>query len=92
MSENTVTRFLIDQLTEGQLTWSSLDPQHDEVIIGTDPQNSKRYPIMSGLKMYRNALVDKFPEEKDAIDNFMTILKVKFVITVTKNDTNKMLI
>ena len=83
MSGNTVTKFFIDQLTEGQLTWAPLDPQHDEVIIGTGPEDARRFPIMSDFKAYRDALLDKFPGEKVAIDKYMELLKV-FINSVTK--------
>lgn len=75
MQNRTTTKFLIDQLTEGQLLWAPLEKQYDTVAIG-DPSNARLYPIMSGREEFRNALLEKFPKEKDAIDKYLELLKV----------------
>ena len=76
MAGNSVTKFLIDQLTDGQLQWSPLDPIYDEVVIGSSPQDAKTFHIVSGKEDFKNALHEKFPDEKEAIDKYLDILQV----------------
>ena len=76
MQNNTMTKFLIDQLTDGQLQWAPLEKQYDTVAIG-DLSNPKTFPIMAGREEFRNALYEKFPEEKKAIDKYLELLKVR---------------
>lgn len=76
MNERSVPKFLVDQLTEGQLVWSPLDPQFDEAIIGSNPQDSQNFPIMKGFEGFQMALLDKFPNEKNAINKYIDLLKV----------------
>ncbi|KAK3740160.1 hypothetical protein QZH41_014090, partial [Actinostola sp. cb2023] len=74
MQNRTATKFVIDQLTDGQLLWSPLERQYDTVAIG-DLSNAKIYPIMSGREEFRKALHEKFPDEKVAIDKYLELLK-----------------
>lgn len=75
MQNQTITKFLIDQLTDGQLVWSPLEKQYDTVAIG-DLSNPKLFPIMSGRKEFKDALYEKFSNEKPAIDKYLALLKV----------------
>jgi all-trans-retinol 13,14-reductase len=79
MQNNTMTKLLIDQLTDGQLLWADLEKQYDTVAIG-DLSNPRIFPIMSGREEFRNALYEKFPKAKDkkAIDKYLVLLKVNF--------------
>ena len=79
MAGDSVTKFLIDQLTEGQIQWSPLDPTYDEVVIGSTPQDSKTFPIVSGKEDFKNALLEKFPDEKEAIDKYFDMLQVNIL-------------
>ena len=76
MSGNTIPKFLMDQLTEGQLGWSPLDPEFDKVVLGSSPKDSRVFPILSGVDNFRNALLENFPEEKNAIGKYMDLLRV----------------
>lgn len=67
---------MCDQLTEGQLAWAPLEKQFDTVVIG-DEENQRKYPICGGRNdEYKKSLYESFPSEKDAIDKYMSILKV----------------
>ncbi|XP_078522857.1 all-trans-retinol 13,14-reductase [Lissotriton helveticus] len=67
-------RFIMDQLTEGQLQWAQMDSPFDVVILG-DPCTSKRYLLHSGTKEYIEGLKKHFPGEAKAIDKFMQLVK-----------------
>ncbi|MBN3287802.1 RETST reductase, partial [Polyodon spathula] len=67
-------RHLVDQLTDGQLQWASLDNPYDMVVLGS-PENRRRYPIYSGRKRFTEELKKHFPEEKEAIDKFVALVK-----------------
>lgn len=75
LGEGTMTRVLIDQLTEGQLVWEKVDEIFDVVAIG-EPGKKKFFEMKSGPRnVYRDNLVRQFPEEVNAIDKFMALLK-----------------
>ncbi|EDO43555.1 predicted protein [Nematostella vectensis] len=74
MMSNSAIKFLIDQITDGQLLWSPLEKHYDTVAIG-DMAKPKLFPIMSGREEFRNALYEKFPKEKKAIDQYIVLLK-----------------
>lgn len=76
MAGNSVTKFLIDQLTDGQLQWAPLDPVYDEVVIGSSPDDAKTYPVLSGKGKFKDSLLEKFPNEKKAIDKFFDMIEV----------------
>ncbi|XP_069475033.1 all-trans-retinol 13,14-reductase-like isoform X2 [Ambystoma mexicanum] len=74
MYEKSPLRFIVDQLTEGQLQWAKMDNPFDVVIFG-DPRTAKQYPLHSGEKAYVEGLKRLFPEETQAIDKFMQLVK-----------------
>ncbi|XP_058862603.1 all-trans-retinol 13,14-reductase-like isoform X1 [Acipenser ruthenus] len=67
-------RHLVDQITDGQLQWASLDNPYDMVVLGS-PENRREYPIYSGRKRFTEELKKHFPEEKEAIDKFVALVK-----------------
>ncbi|MGH0169318.1 UNVERIFIED_CONTAM: hypothetical protein FKN15_002209 [Acipenser sinensis] len=67
-------RHLVDQITDGQLQWASLDNPYDMVVLGS-PENRREYPIYSGRKRFTEELKKHFPEEKDSIDKFVALVK-----------------
>ena len=75
MQSNSATRFLIDQITDAQLIWVPLEKHYDTVLLGY-PDNVRSYPILAGKKEFRDALLDKFPDEARAIDKYLEMLAV----------------
>lgn len=70
-------RFLVDQLTDGQLEWAQLPATFDAVVLG-DPQGAgKTYRLHSGKWEYFQRLKDQFPGEAAAIDEFQRLVKVE---------------
>ncbi|XP_060106452.1 all-trans-retinol 13,14-reductase [Heteronotia binoei] len=74
MLENSFSRMLVDQLTEGQLQWAKMESPLDVVILG-DPENGKKYYMYSGQKEHVDGLKKQFPDETAAIDKFITLVK-----------------
>ncbi|NWV52819.1 RETST reductase, partial [Daphoenositta chrysoptera] len=75
MQEGSVMRFLMDQLTDGQLEWAQLPAIYDAVILG-DPQSAgKTYHLYSGKREYFQRLKEQFPGEEAAIDEFQRLVK-----------------
>ncbi|XP_038045261.1 all-trans-retinol 13,14-reductase-like [Patiria miniata] len=75
MANNTISKVLVDQLTDGQLQWEPLDETFDTVVIGKEGKQ-RRYPIKSGRNdQYRKALLESFPGEEKAINKFMKMLR-----------------
>lgn len=80
MQQNSATKFLIDQITNGQLVWVPLEKHYDTVLLGC-PDNVRSFPIVAGKKEFRAALLDKFPEEAIAIDKYLSMLAVSWLYT-----------
>ncbi|NWI46891.1 RETST reductase, partial [Picathartes gymnocephalus] len=75
MQEGSLLRFLVDQLTDGQLEWAPLPATYDAVVLG-DPQGpGKTYHIHSGKREYFQGLKEQFPGEAAAIDEFQRLVK-----------------
>ncbi|XP_046311891.1 all-trans-retinol 13,14-reductase isoform X1 [Marmota monax] len=75
MEEGTFGRFILDQITEGQLDWASLSSPFDTVVLDM-PSGRKEFPMYSGKKAYIEGLKEKFPQEKDVIDKYIKLVKV----------------
>ncbi|NXW62658.1 RETST reductase, partial [Eurystomus gularis] len=74
LEEGSVTRLLVDQLTEGQLEWARLPPTYDAVVLG-EPGAARIYRIRAGEREYFQALKEQFPGEEAAIDEFERLVK-----------------
>ncbi|NXL86153.1 RETST reductase, partial [Alectura lathami] len=74
MQEGSLTRFLVDQLTEGQLDWAPMPPTFDAVVLG-EPDRSKAFRICAGPRSFFKVLKEQFPGEVAAIDEFKRLVK-----------------
>ncbi|XP_074973526.1 all-trans-retinol 13,14-reductase isoform X1 [Phalacrocorax aristotelis] len=74
MEEGSIIRFMLDQLTEGQLEWARLPAVYDAVVLG-EPGGGRTYRIYSGKKEYFQGLKEQFPREGAAIDEFERLVK-----------------
>uniref|UniRef100_K7FQQ4 All-trans-retinol 13,14-reductase n=1 Tax=Pelodiscus sinensis TaxID=13735 RepID=K7FQQ4_PELSI len=74
LEERFLARFLVDQLTEGQLQWTKMPPVFDAVVLG-EPGNGKTYRLYSGKKEYVEELKKQFPDEAVAIEKFVALVK-----------------
>uniref|UniRef100_A0A8C8VUW5 All-trans-retinol 13,14-reductase n=1 Tax=Peromyscus maniculatus bairdii TaxID=230844 RepID=A0A8C8VUW5_PERMB len=75
MQEGNIGRFILDQITEGQLDWAPMDSPFDMMVL-EGPDGRKEFPMYSGRKEYIQGLKEKFPEEEGVIDKYMELVKV----------------
>ncbi|XP_071306807.1 all-trans-retinol 13,14-reductase-like isoform X1 [Agelaius tricolor] len=71
LHEGSLLRVALDQVTDGQLCWHRLPDPYDEVTLG-----ARRYLLRSGKVAFVTALEEQFPDEKEAIREFMKLSKV----------------
>ena len=62
----TTARRLFDYITNGKLKWSAMDKAFDRIFIGRET-----FYLYSGKVDYRQGLIDAFPEEEAAIDEYL---------------------
>lgn len=70
-------RFVLDQLSEGQLQWSPLPAAFDAVVLGEPGGGARTVRMAAGRGEYFRALKEQFPGEGAAIDEFQRLLKVR---------------
>ncbi|KAH0519273.1 All-trans-retinol 13,14-reductase [Microtus ochrogaster] len=75
MREGNIGRFILDQITEGQLDWAPMASPYDLMIL-EGPGGRKEFPMYSGRKQYIQGLKEKFPKEEAVIDKYMELVKV----------------
>ncbi|XP_014871691.1 putative all-trans-retinol 13,14-reductase [Poecilia latipinna] len=74
LHENSLLRVAVDQITEGQLQFVKLEQHYDTVLLGP-PGHCREYHIHGGKTEMADSLKKQFPEEKEAIDEFMKLMK-----------------
>ncbi|XP_054557774.1 all-trans-retinol 13,14-reductase isoform X2 [Talpa occidentalis] len=75
MDEGSISRFILDQITEGQLDWAALSSPFDIMVL-EGPSGRKEFPMYKGKKAYIQGLKEKFPQEADAIDKYIKLVEV----------------
>lgn len=75
MEEGSFGRFILDQITEGQLDWVALSSPFDIMVL-EGPSGRKEFPMYSGEKAYIQGLKEKFPQEEAAIDKYIKLVKL----------------
>ena len=68
-SPNTLGRKLFDMITDGQLKWAPMDDNYDRFFLGNRVVN-----LRAGKEGFRNSLLEAFPGEEQAIDDYMALL------------------
>ncbi|XP_072343328.1 all-trans-retinol 13,14-reductase-like [Scyliorhinus torazame] len=74
LHEQSFLRTIVDQITDGQMGWAKMDDVFDHVILG-DHQTRRTYRLCSGKQNYQDCLKTQFPEETEAIDKFLELVK-----------------
>jgi len=69
-SKKTAGRRLFDYVTDGKLEWAAMDDHFDRVFLGDE-----HYDLVAGKQAYRDALVEAFPEEEQAIDTYLDYMR-----------------
>ena len=62
MGTQTLNKTLLDQISNGQIEWAPLEQDYDIVQIGYD-EDSRTYPVTTGMEPWRNMLKKQFPDE-----------------------------
>ncbi|CAK6435260.1 unnamed protein product [Pipistrellus nathusii] len=75
MQEGSFSRFILDQITEGQVDWAALSSPFDIMVL-EGPSGRKEFPMYSGEKAYIQGLKEKFPQEEAAIDKYIKLVKL----------------
>ncbi|XP_069760709.1 all-trans-retinol 13,14-reductase-like [Narcine bancroftii] len=75
LHERSFLRTLADQITEGQLEWVKMDDAFDHVILGEHP-TLRKYQLCSREKNYQHFLKSQFPDEAEAIDKYLKLIKM----------------
>ncbi|MBU2914886.1 phytoene desaturase family protein [Reichenbachiella agariperforans] len=70
MQEGHGLRKLMDFLTNHELDWAYMGEVYDVVMIGKD-----RYEIPAGEENFRQQMKHYFPDDHQAIDDYLTLLK-----------------
>ncbi|MGB5447868.1 MAG: NAD(P)/FAD-dependent oxidoreductase [Woeseiaceae bacterium] len=65
----TQTKRMFDFLSDGKLKWAPMDAEYDRFYIGDKVFNAK-----AGKQAFRDNLLRQFPNEQQAIDDYMKLL------------------
>lgn len=60
---------IFNYITNGELEWEDMGAVYDKVIIGTDV-----YDFYAGKKNHKAQLIKYFPEEKEALEQYFTLI------------------
>ncbi|KAF6721610.1 All-trans-retinol 13,14-reductase [Oryzias melastigma] len=74
LHENSLLKVALDQITEGQLRFAKLEQHYDTVLLG-QLDHHRKYYIHSGKTEMSACLKKQFPEEEEAIEEFMRLMK-----------------
>ncbi|XP_060078415.1 all-trans-retinol 13,14-reductase-like [Ylistrum balloti] len=74
MYEGADNRALIDMVTGGKIEYPKMTECYDVVCLGGSDK-VKKFKIMDNRKAFAEELIKNFPEEKEAIEKFMVLLK-----------------
>ncbi|WP_419833329.1 phytoene desaturase family protein [Endozoicomonas atrinae] len=66
----TMAGALFGYLTDGELQWSPMADNYDRFYLGED-----QYDLIRGKDAFRKQMVQYFPDETDAIDQYLSLLK-----------------
>lgn len=67
---HTRTRAMFDFLSNGKLQWAPMGEEYDRFYIGDKVFNAK-----AGRKKFRNNLIRQFPDQGEAIDRYLQLLR-----------------
>jgi len=74
MGHQTLNKTLLDQVSDGQIEWASLEEDFDVVSIGYGDEK-RTYPVATGMKAWKKLLHKQFPKETEAINKYFSLLQ-----------------
>jgi len=69
MGRKSTGRVLFDYISGGKLEWAEMDPVYDRIILGDE-----QFDFVSGKENFKDSLKQQFPDEADAIDQYMELV------------------
>jgi len=63
-------RRIFDAISENRLKWVEMDPVYDRIVLG-----SEEYDFVAGKENFTNNLIERFPEEEQAIKQYVSLIK-----------------
>lgn len=66
---NSMMKKLFDYITDGTLEWADMGDVYDCVVIG-----DKKYNFVKGIENFQNQLIEYFPDEQEAIENYVALV------------------
>lgn len=84
MTKNTPSKRMLDWLTDSKVEWVSLGEKYDRIYLG----DGDEFYYHNSFKGYSQALIDKFPNEKEQINKYFKLCRstnAKCQIYFTKN-------
>ena len=64
-----VIKKLFDYISDSKLKWADMGDVYDKIIIG-----DKEYDFVKGTQNFKDQMVEYFPEEKQAIDDYVNLV------------------
>ncbi|XP_046452890.1 all-trans-retinol 13,14-reductase-like isoform X2 [Daphnia pulex] len=74
LTRHTLNKTLLDQISDGQIQWALLENNFDRVIVDAMSPTQREYNIPSGRGVWKNQLIEQFPEEQKAIETFFSMV------------------
>nr|CAH0101005.1 unnamed protein product [Daphnia galeata] len=73
-TRQTITHTLLDQISDGQIQWAQLEHNYDRVIFDAMSPTQREYKTPSGVGVWKKQLIERFPDERKAIENFFSMV------------------
>ncbi|XP_057369705.1 all-trans-retinol 13,14-reductase-like isoform X1 [Daphnia carinata] len=71
----TLTRTLLEQISDGQIKFAKFDTNVERLIMDAMSPSQREYTITSGPDAFENQLIKQFPEEAQGIKEYFRLLK-----------------
>uniref|UniRef100_A0A0N8AVQ1 All-trans-retinol 13,14-reductase n=1 Tax=Daphnia magna TaxID=35525 RepID=A0A0N8AVQ1_9CRUS len=71
----TLTRTLLEQISDGQIQFAKFDNNVERLMLDAMSPSRREYTISSGPDAFENQLIKQFPDEAQGIKEFFRLLK-----------------
>ncbi|XP_057369707.1 all-trans-retinol 13,14-reductase-like isoform X2 [Daphnia carinata] len=71
----TLTRTLLEQISDGQIKFAKFDTNVERLIMDAMSPSQREYTITSGPDAFENQLIEQFPDEAQGIKEYFRLLK-----------------
>lgn len=69
-NKKSTLRRVFDVISQGRLEWAEMEPTYDRIILGDDELD-----FVAGRENFTQNLIDRFPEEKAAIEKYVALIR-----------------